>query len=133
MIKNMVVAVRRMLRCEGSEQIAEFKVRVDCALDIIDQLVLELESQEPKPTPMLPLIVDQGPRMSQSKKSSTVTIEELLKEGKVEKVPEYRVIVDEGRLVEITGLDLDAPLIVDNRHTTYKEAIGKPFTSGKIL
>jgi len=93
---------------------------IACASEILVKCIESLES----PTYQVP--------------EHLLSVEKPKKHGVLRDTPQYEIRVDNKKLVKIVGANgeeapLDLPMEIDGKATTYGEAIGKPFSSGRFL
>jgi len=119
MIKNMLQAASKMLDSSTKEHGSKFKARVQCAKTIIDEIVAGMEPE----TVVVTNGVDKVRKWEPKAQPEPRTPQE----------DQYQVIVEHGKLVEVKGLDREAWMEIDGKKVQLKDAIGRPFQSGKIL
>ena len=115
MIVNMLTAISKML---APAEESTLKVRTSCAKTMLDEVINGLKK---KP---YDLIVEDDVK------------EEKPQKPKPEPIPKgkFKVVVGANRrITSIEGLPLDGKIELDGKVMTHKEAIGKTFTSAKIL
>jgi hypothetical protein len=119
MLLNMLKAISTMLICESKNEV-EFSARVRSAKIMLDEIIKGLEPYSPispvYDTPVVPVPVPVPKK------------ERKLKPG------EYKVIVDDNKkILRIEGLPLDGKIDIDGKIMTHQEAVGRTFTTARIL
>lgn len=133
MLVNMLKAVTQMISSKKKnsdikliESSDHFEARISCAKVMLDEIIKSMEGGW--------------------KSSETVTGSELTKiipqpEPKPELKPkpqgkdgEYEIVLNADRTIsEIKNLPLDAKVEIDGKIMQHKDAIGKTFTTGRVL
>lgn len=120
MLINMLEAVSEMLtpKC-NDEPVAEFKVRVECARTLLNQIVNGM---------------DNVPEKAPAQAEAEVEVEVSSRPPKRKpKENEIQIEVDASRkITKIINAKPETRLILDGIEHTAEEAIGKKFIEGKI-
>jgi len=123
MVVNMLKAIKKMLEIPDTADAKEAAARVDCAVMMLGEIIQGMEGATP------PFVLD--------KQGFTPHVNEAptpKKETKSIPGGQYKVVVDANRRISrIEGLPLDGKVEIDGKVMTHKEAIGKTFTSGRVL
>ncbi len=129
MIVNMLKAIKKMLEIPDTADPKEAAARVDCAVMMLGEIIQGMEGATP------PFVLDKQGFTQHLNEAPAPT-----PETKIKSIPkpipggQYKVVVDANRrLSRIEGLPLDGKVEIDGKVMTHKEAIGKMFTSGRVL
>ncbi len=124
----MLQAVSTMLDCKGNSEVLSFQTQVSCAKTILDKVIEGLDEGHSTRVihPTVHEILDTEAALLAKKEPERKPV--LTPDG------QYKIVKDESdRIVRIDGLALDGAIELDGKVMSHKEAIGKKFTTGRIL
>lgn len=125
MIVSMLKAISKMLEHSSTTEIGTFKARVSCAKIMLDQIIEGLKADKDTIT---------TGSLEPNEKGEQVPVKPTKPKIPKGKPGEHKIVVDASRkIVKIENLPLDAKVEIDGKVMTHQEAIGKRFTSGRIL
>ena len=123
MLKNMLKAVSVMLK-ESKDP------KVECAKTIVDEIIkgIDPEAEDQIVDVALPPFKDSSYVIPAAKKKPGRPAKEIPNSER-----RWEVIVNEGKLVQVTGLPDDAMLELDGAPMTHAQAKGRSFQNATIL